>query len=132
MPGAICGAQDTNRNTAKIEYCYWRENCVRNAEDHYTTEAANENTLQRNWLVCEPSSYSKSIIQGGTFSHNGYFTSYTDGALTDGPDINGQGQHVEYGSNLLDALNAYADAVDPNHIYLKRWKVDSNYAAIFE
>lgn len=129
LPGAICGAQDTNRNTAKIEYCYWRENCVRCDN---TTNRDASNSTQRNWLVCEPSSYSRNTVQGGTFAYNGYFPSNTSGTLSYGPTINGQPQSLAYGTDLVDALNAYANTVDPNNTYLKRWRAGSGYAAVFD
>lgn len=129
LPGAICGAQDTNRNTAKIEYCYWRENCVRCDN---TTNRDASNSTRRNWLVCEPSSYSRNTVQGGTFAYNGYFPLNDSGTLSDGPTINGQSQSLAYGTNLVDALNAYANTVDPNNTYLKRWRAGSGYAAVFD
>ena len=128
LPGAICGAQDTNRNTAKIEYCYWRENCVRC--DNTTIRDAS-NSTQRNWLVCEPSSYSRNTVQGGTFAYNGYISSGSGGLIA-GDAINGQSQSLKYGTNLVDALNAYANTVDPNNTYLKRWRAGSGYAAVFD
>lgn len=129
LPGAICGAQDTNRNTAKIEYCYWRENCVR-CDDTEDRDASD--STKRNWLVCEPSRYSKNTVQGGTFAYNGYFPLNDSGTLSDGPTINGQSQSLAYGTNLVDALNAYANTVDPNNTYLKRWRAGSGYAAVFD
>ena len=128
LPGAICGAQDTNRNTAKIEYCYWRENCVR-CDDTKNRDASN--STQRNWLVCEPSSYSRNTVQGGTFAYNGYISSGSGGLIA-GDAINGQPQSLAYGTDLVDALNAYANTVDPNNTYLKRWRAGSGYAAIFD
>ena len=130
MPGAIVGAQCTGRNTAKIEYCYWKENCVR---CDYTTNRDASNSTLRNWLVAVPQNYSINAIEGGTFRYNGYFPEKNDGALSNGPTVNGQAQNIAYGSNLVNALNAYADAADPDHTYLKRWKSGgSDFAAVFE
>lgn len=131
LPGAICGIQDTNRNNAKVEYCYWRENCVRNKKESDRTISA-EYSPEQNWLVANPANYSKDVIQGGAFNCNGYFPSNTNGTLSNGPDIKGHPQTLAHGTNLVNALNAYADAADPDHTYLKRWKTGSTYAAEFE
>lgn len=131
LPGAICGIQDTNRNTAKVEYCYWRQNCVRNKQESDRTISA-EYSPEQNWLVANPANYSKDVIQGGAFNCNGYFSS-TSRTLYDGPSINGNEQHLQYGNDLVEALNAYAEAVDPNNTYLKRWQSGgSELAAVFE
>jgi hypothetical protein len=128
LPGAICGAQSTGRNTAKVEYCYWLKDCVRS--DQTQNRDASSST-KRNWLVAVPTNYSINSIEGGTFTANGFFQSKDNGTLSNGPSINGQPQNVAY-NNLVEALNAYADTVDPNHTSLKRWKADSTYAAVFE
>ncbi len=129
LAGAICGAQCSGRNTAKVEYCYWRENCVRS---DYTKNRDASNSTPRNWLVAVPQSYSINSIEGGTFAYNGYFLPNLSGTLSDGPAVNGQTQSLAHGTNLVNALNAYANAADPNHTYLKRWKAGTSYAAEFE
>ncbi len=129
LPGAICGAQLTSRNNAKVEYCYWLENCVKN---EHSQNLANSSTPSKNWLICEPDDYSRSEIQAGYFSYNGYFPSKTSGTLNASPAINGQTQTLQYGSSLLDALNQYVTEKDPNHSYLKEWEATSLYAAVLK
>ena len=41
-------------------------------------------------------------------------------------------QTLQYGNNLVTALNAYVNAVDPNHAYLKEWEAGDGYAALLK
>ena len=111
--GAICSKQPAGA----IKNCYWRENCL------YTDT---EQTTLANYIV-----YNSSVsgIREGTFTGNGYFADYTDGTLTAGDATTSvTAQTLEYGSNLLSALNAYA-STDSN---LSTWVLSSDYAAVLD
>lgn len=124
--GAICGV--CTHGTSEIKNCYWRENCV-------NTGTSSSPSL-KNWVVFQPAHYGKSSVTNGSFEGNGFFTSNNSTELTAGPDVVGYiktwTQTLQYGSNLLDALNAYVNTVDPNHSYLKEWEAGNNYAAILK
>lgn len=113
IPGAITGAQ--RASSATTQNCYWRKNCI------YTDTA--QTTTSNNMV------YNSSVsgIREGTFTGNGYFADYTDGTLTAGDATTSvTAQTLEYGSNLLSALNAYA-STDSN---LSTWVLSSDYAAV--
>ena len=122
--GAICAV--CTHGTSEVKNCYWRENCVK------TTSSL----AQKNWVVFQPNSYNKASVTNGSFEGNGYFTSETSTSLTAGPEVVGYiktwPQTLQYGNNLLDALNAYVNAVDPNHAYLKEWEAGNGYAALLK
>ena len=119
---AVC-----THGTSEIKYCYWRQNCVK------TTSSLAE----KNWVVFEPASASRrSSVTNGSFVGNGWFPDNATGSLTAGDDVIGPSQtwsqSLQYGSNLLEALNAYVKAVDPNHSYLREWEASDNYAAVLK
>jgi len=127
--GAICAV--CTHGTSEVKNCYWRENCVK----------TKSNLSVQNWVVFQPDSYNKSSVTNGSFEGNGYFPldsneGYTNGSLTAGPSVAGYiktwNQSLQYGNNLLEALNAYVNAVDPNHAYLREWEATSSYAAVLK
>ena len=119
---AVC-----THGTSEIKYCYWRRNCVK------TTSSLTE----KNWVVFQPASESRrSSVTNGSFVGNGWFPDNNTGSLTAGDDVIGPSQtwsqSLQYGTNLLEALNAYVKAVDPNHSYLREWEAGDNYAAVLK
>lgn len=130
--GAICGV--CTHGTSEIKNCYWRENCV-------NTGTSSSPSL-KNWVVFQPAHYGKSSVTNGSFEGNGYFPldsngGYTNGSLTPGPNVAGYiqttwTQELQYGNDLLTALNAYVNAIDPNHAYLREWEATSSYAAVLK
>lgn len=122
--GAICAV--CTHGTSEVKNCYWRENCVK----------TKSNLSEQNWVVFQPDSYNKSSVTNGSFEGNGYFTSNDSTGLTAGPNVVGYiktwTQDLQYGNNLLEALNAYVKAVDPNHAYLKEWEAGDGYAALLK
>ena len=115
IPGAICGG--LYDNTSSCVNCYWRQNCVVNGS----------NTNNSNNMV-----YNDSRMRNGSASGCGYFTDYTNGSLSAGTTETcggSEGQSLQYGTNLLNALNGY---VGTEITVLKRWKADDNHAAVLD
>ena len=105
-------------------------------KDSFSSNETKSNLSVQNWVVFQPDSYNKSSVTNGSFEGNGYFTSNNSTVLTAGPDVVGYiktwEQSLQYGNNLLEALNAYVNAVDPNHAYLKEWEAGDGYAALLK
>ena len=124
--GAICGV--CTHGTSEIKNCYWRKDCV--------NIGTSSSPSLKNWVVFQPSSYNKSSVTNGSFEGNGWFVSNNDTSLTAGDAVIGPSknwnQSLQYGSNLLTALNAYVNATDPNHAYLREWEATSSYAAVLK
>lgn len=123
--GAICAV--CTHGTSEVKNCYWRRNCVK------TTSPLTE----KNWVVFQSTSYNKSSVTNGSFEGNGWFvdntgTSLTAGDAVIGPNETTWNQTLQYGTDLLTALNAYVNAVDPNHAYLREWEANSSYAAVLK
>ncbi|MEE3416480.1 MAG: hypothetical protein VZR53_14050 [Prevotella sp.] len=124
--GAICGV--CTHGTSEIKNCYWRENCV-------NTGTSSSPSL-KNWVVFQPAHYGKSSVTNGSFEGNGWFVSNNGTSLTAGDAVIGPSktwnQSLQYGSDLLTALNTYVNATDPNHAYLREWEATSSYAAVLK
>ena len=92
----------------------------------------------KNRVVHAPSSYSKNGVTNGKFIANGYFESKSDGSLSASPSVTGPSQpwpqtlRTDSNNDLVTALNAYVNEVDPNHSYLKEWEAGNGYAAVFK
>lgn len=104
--GSICAV---NKPGATIKNCYWFENSAR-YKDYYTDEIEGMNNVA---FKVNVGGTDYSFIEGPT-SGNGYFTTTTITAW----DSN----TLQYGTDLLTALNAYVDAHPDNG--LVRWKID--------
>lgn len=108
---AICGITVSG---STIENCYWKKDCSSNG------------STTNNYMV-----YNNSSNRNGSHTGCGYFEGNTGTTLTAGNSSECKtSQTLAYGTNLLDALNAYVDA-NPGK-GLKKWKSDGTYAAVLE
>ena len=125
MAGAITGRSETATNI--IQNNYWRYNCVLS---HINTGSQSTSYDTLNWMVCKPKEHPSSAIRTGTLTGNGYFTANNDGTLTAATaEDAGIDQTLEYGTNLLTALNSYVTNNNPDNV-LCTWKAGTTYAAI--
>lgn len=122
LAGAIAGRNEE----CELTNCYWRENCV---NSNRTT--ANPVT-SLNWMVCNTViSGSITKVRSGTMTGNGYFSANNLGDLhAANADDAGSDQTLQYGDDLIPALNGYVASHSSNG--LCRWKSDLIYRAIPE
>jgi hypothetical protein len=82
-------------------------------------------------MLCLPQYCSAALVRKGTFTGNGYFASNTDGTLTAAnADEAVTAQTLQYGSSLLNALNAYVAANTSTTPQLSEWSSTASYAAV--
>ena len=130
LAGAIAGYSPMDGNI--IQNCYWRYNCVRSnatqsSEGKFNTSATDD----LNWMICKSQNYDTTQIRKGTFTGNGSFAANNDGTLTAASaDDAGTAQTLQYGTNLLTALNSFVSDNPDDGIC--EWKSGSSYAAILE
>lgn len=143
--GNLCGAAGAivgySREDANVfTNCYWRYLCVRsNITQNYDSQGnpsaggkfSVEATDDVNWMLCLPQYCSATLVRKGTFTGNGYFESNTDGTLTAAnADEAVTAQTLQYGSSLLNALNAYVAANTSTTSQLSEWSSTASYAAV--
>ena len=121
--GAIAGLSNNAGN--KIVDCYWRTNCV-----YSNTSTGTSVSDNLNWMLCKASN-STSAVRAGTFTGNGSFAANNNGTLTAASaDDAVTAQTLQYGTNLLSALNSFVSDNPDDGIC--EWKAGSSYAAIPE
>lgn len=122
--GAIAGLSNNAGN--KIVDCYWRTNCV-----YSNTSTGTAATDNLNWMLCKASNRYTSAVRAGTFTGNGSFAANNNGTLAAASaDDAGTAQTLQYGTNLLTALNSFvSDNTDDG---ICEWKAGSSHAAIPE
>lgn len=121
LAGAIAGRNEE----CELTNCYWRQNCVNS-----NTETGTVSYDTVNWMVCKTvTSGSITKVRSGTMTGNGYFSANNLGDLhAANADDAGSDQTLQYGDDLLNALNAYVNAHTGN--YLCSWANGGTYRAI--
>ena len=122
--GAIAGLSNNAGN--EIVDCYWRTDCV-----YSNTSTGTSVSDNLNWMLCKASNRYTSDVRAGTLTGNGSFAANNNGTLAAASaDDAGTAQTLQYGTNLLTALNSFVSDNPDDGIC--EWKSGSSYAAIPE